>query len=282
MEIINNMIKLCWRLVFILTLVSSCTTVHQGEKLNIDPYEKYNRTIFDFNMKVDDYILYPLAKTYTTLCPWPLREGATHFFQNLRQVTVIANDILQAETSQTLSDVWRFFFNSTFGIGGLFDVATPLGLKQHNTDFGITLGKWGYHKSIYLMVPFFGPGTVRDVSSWMVDYYGFSVWPYLEPWKLRVSMLTLDTINSRANLLGTEKIVKDAFDPYVFMRDTYLQQRTALIAGKNIDNYPNEKLNQASPIMPAAAKDASLNEEEEWALSHNTVHFHQSSNKATV
>ncbi|MHA7841272.1 MAG: MlaA family lipoprotein [Gammaproteobacteria bacterium] len=271
----NTFIIFVCCLVVITTGLTGCVTYNKDGTRNIDPYEKYNRAMFQFNMKVDDYIMYPVAKTYTTICPWPVRKGVANFFNNFHQITVIANDLLQIDIPQTLSDVWRFFFNTTFGIAGLFDVATPLGLEQHNNDFGVTLGKWGYEESNYLMVPFLGPATVRDGCSWMVDYYLLSPWLYIEPWKLRMGMLALDTVSLRANLLGTEKVVKDAFDPYIFMRNAYLQRRSTLIAGKHVNDNPYATTEHANVIehrkVTTPETEKNRKNDEDWALSSNHI-----------
>ena len=249
--------------------LSGCATYNKDGTSNIDPYEQYNRAIFNFNRKFDDYFLYPVAKTYTHICPWPVRKGVSNFFNNVAQINVIANDLLQINVHQTLSDVWRLFFNSTFGVAGLFDVATPLGLERRHNDFGMTLGKWGYKQSRYLMVPFLGPGTVRDTGSWLVDYYLLSPWPYVSPWGLRTGLLALDTIHLRAHLLGTEKVVKDAFDPYLFMRDAYLQRRTALIAGEKVTDNPYTHTEGPAKSTGNTTATSSAPLDEEWALSSN-------------
>lgn len=273
----NTFITLACCAVVATTGLTGCATYNKDGTRNVDPYEKYNRAMFSFNMKVDDYVMYPIAKAYTKVCPWPMRKGVTNFFNNFHQITIIANDVLQINIPQTLSDVWRLFFNTTFGVAGLFDVATPLGLEHHENDFGVTLGKWGYKNSSYVMVPFFGPGTVRDSWSWLVDYYLLSPWPYVKPWELRTGLLALDTVNLRANLLGTEKVVKDAFDPYIFMRNAYLQRRTALIAGEKVKNNPYTITEHPNGIAtnetaaPTMKKEKTLKEDEEWALSSNAV-----------
>lgn len=190
----------------------------------IDPLEPLNRKIFTFNMALDHAIVRPIAKAYDTLPPG-LTCHIGNFFDNIDDITNIANNALQFKLLDAWSDCWRFAFNTTFGILGLFDVATCVGLPKHHQDFGLTLARYGFVNSTYLMIPFFGPSTIRDTIGWTVDWRYLSVWPYIEPPALRYGLYGLRLIHKRACLLPADKLIDDAIDPYLFVRDAYLQKR---------------------------------------------------------
>lgn len=188
----------------------------------IDPYEKFNRKMYAFNTALDKAIIRPIAIGYDFIMPDPLQKGVTNAFSNIGEVPNIANDVLQANPKWFLIDAWRLIINTTAGIAGLFDVASSMGLPKHKQTFGITLAKWGYKNSNFLMLPFFGPSTVRDAISFPVNYYT-NVINYVEPRQDSYAITAWQLINTRSNLLLTDNIIKQAFDPYVFIRDAYLQ-----------------------------------------------------------
>jgi phospholipid-binding lipoprotein MlaA len=143
----------------------------------------------------------------------------------LGQLPTVANDILQLNFYQAMNDSWRFVINSTVGIGGLFDVASRIGLKYYANDFGLTLAIWGWRDSTYLVLPLFGPNTIRDVVEIPVDYY-FSVYPYLRPPSRSWQLYGLGIIDRRAQLLQFQSVFEQAaIDKYVFTRNAYLQRR---------------------------------------------------------
>jgi phospholipid-binding lipoprotein MlaA len=179
--------------------------------------------MFALNNSLDAAIFKPLATLYQTVLPPFARKGVTHFFSNLDEIPTVANDALQGEGRHMGKDSARFVVNSTLGVGGLFDVATDIGLPKHYEDFGLTLAKWGYANSSYLVLPLWGPSTVRDTLGLPVDYYT-SVYPYLDP-SISWPLYGLEVVNSRANLLNYNGVYQQAFDPYVFVRNAYLQRR---------------------------------------------------------
>ncbi len=207
-----------------LTLLASCATVDQP-----DPYESYNRQVFKFNRAVDKVLFRPIAVVYDTITPNFMQRGISNFFANVYQVPTIANDVLQANPGWALSDIMRLVVNSTVGIGGLIDVAKPLGLEPHDQTFGLTLARWGYTNSSYLILPFLPPGTVRDLAGLGVDSLAFSVWPYIDPHWIAYAAAGTSFIIARAQFLSTDKLVDEALDPYVFVRDAYLQRMNARI-----------------------------------------------------
>jgi phospholipid-binding lipoprotein MlaA len=147
----------------------------------------------------------------------------------LGEITNIGNDVLQLEAEQALSDTWRFAVNSTFGILGIFDVAEEIDLHKNKQYFGKTLAYWGYDKSPFIMIPFFGPSTVYDSISIPVDSFAISAWPYIEPASTADKMRALNLINLRSHALAFEGAINNAFDPYIFVRNAYLQNREKFI-----------------------------------------------------
>lgn len=199
-----------------------------------DPFESVNRVTFEFNRKVDKVLLKPIAKGYKMFTPWPVREGVTNFFSNMGEVPTTINDGLQGQFSHAASDVGRFTINTTVGLLGLFDIASHMGLEKRYNDFGVTLAKWGIRKAPYVVLPILGPSTVRDGLALVVNYQYFTLWPYIYPIRLRNGLFALDVINLRAALLDAENVMTQAsLDPYIFMRDAYLQKRNSLIDPKN-------------------------------------------------
>ncbi len=207
-------------LLAVLLLTAGCAT-----KGNPDPYEKYNRKVFKFNMGVDKFVYRPIAVAYDTVTPKVAQHGVSNFFSNIDLVPSIANDILQFNFPWAFADTGRLIVNSTLGLGGLLDPATKFGMHKHTQDFGLTLAKWGVKDSPYFMLPFLPPATVRDFVGQGLDLSVLSVWAYVRPVWITYAAFGLDFTNRRASYLSTDKLLKEAFDPYLFMRDAYLQQR---------------------------------------------------------
>lgn len=215
-----------------------------------DPYENFNRGVFAFNDKLDTYFLKPIAAVYNTIIPKPLNMGIHNVFNNLNNLYNIPNDLLQFNFYQMTSDIWRLGINTTLGIGGLFDVASRIGLKPYQNDFGLTLAKWGWHNSNYLVLPFYGPNTVRDGLSMPVDYYAFSIYPYIDPRSVRYSAYALGVVDRRAQLLKVQSIMEEAaIDRYVFIRNAYMQRRAYQIEqNKHLSQVEQENEAKDLPI----------------------------------
>ncbi|MFN7097031.1 MAG: VacJ family lipoprotein [Gammaproteobacteria bacterium] len=195
-----------------------------------DPLQTVNRATFAFNQQFDRFLLKPTAKVYKTVVPGPARKGVNNFFMNLNEVPTTVNYLLQAQPGPAYESFWRLLINSTIGIGGLFDVASHMGLQRTTNDFGITLSKWGFSSSPYFVIPFLGPSNIRDGLSLLVDYKYFTVWPYMHDVALRNVLLGVDMVRIRANLLDSENILDVAsFDKYTVTRDAYVQYRYQLI-----------------------------------------------------
>lgn len=195
-----------------------------------DPFKSINKKTFAFNRQVDKIVYRPIAKIYDFVVPDIIQHRVTHFFNNLGEVGTISNDILQANLKLTMHDTARFFVNTTVGVLGLFDPATHIGLKRHTQDVGLTLAKWGVKDSPYFIIPFLGPSTLRDTVA-LPGNYALSIPTYIKPDKTRYALMALQKIDTRAQLLSTDKLLKQAFNPYVFLRDAYLQRRKNSING---------------------------------------------------
>jgi len=203
-----------------------------------DPFESFNRGAYKFNDALDRAVLKPVAKGYNAVMPAPARRGLSNFFSNLNDVTVTANDVLQFKVKQAASDTGRILVNTTVGILGLIDVATPMGLEKHNEDFGQTLGYWGVGSGPYLMLPFLGPSSVRDSVGLYADTIT-SQTSRIKHVAVRNEVYLTSFVVKRSNLLDEEKVLDEAaIDRYSFIRDAYLQHRQNLVYD---GNPPREK-----------------------------------------
>lgn len=193
---------------------------------NPDRFESYNRSMFHFNDGLDKVVLTPIATGYQIVVPELAQKGIHNEFNNIDSVPIIINDVLQVRLNQTARDLWRLFFNLTFGFLGLYDVGNQIGLPKKDNDFGLTLARWGYKHSNYFILPVLGPGTVRDSIGKGVDYELLSVYPYIDNKTVRYSLVGLDFIQTRADLLQYQNAINQAsLDPYIFQRNAYLQKR---------------------------------------------------------
>jgi phospholipid-binding lipoprotein MlaA len=222
---------------FILTATSyarsdvvAIDTVEEEEEDSVDPFEGFNRKTYGFNESVDDYLLEPVSDAYLWVTPEFFQQGISNFFNNLKDINVVVNDLLQGKVVQSGEDTGRFLVNSTLGIGGLFDVATGMGLERHEEDFAQTLAVWGVPQGPYLIIPFLGPMTTRGVPGRLFDtaanpttYVGYPI-------------QLLQMLNARANAEGALSFIDEAaLDPYIFTRESFLQYRKNLIADGNIE-----------------------------------------------
>jgi phospholipid-binding lipoprotein MlaA len=230
-------------LLLITLLASGCSSVQVADKR--DPWEGFNRSMYTFNDTLDKAIIKPLATGYEKVVPKPVNNGISNFFSNLDDVVVLVNDILQLKFEQTLSDFGRITFNTTFGLFGLFDVATSMDLPKHNEDFGQTLGYWGVGSGPYVVLPFLGPSTLRDSAALPVDW---EIDPLLRvsDKETKWSLVALDKLDTRAGLLRASRILDTAaLDPYTFMRDAYLQRRRNLVYD---GNPPTSEIDEFDPF----------------------------------
>jgi phospholipid-binding lipoprotein MlaA len=185
------------------------------------------------NDLMDPIVLKPAAELYKRVAPAPVDEAVSNFFNNLGDIVVTLNDLLQFKFKQTLQDGARLVYNTTFGMAGLFDVASAWDLPRHNEDFGQTLGYWGMGPGPYLVLPFFGPRTARDTVGLAADSTLDPVYR-INPNETRNGTVALRAVDTRADLLGAERALKEAaLDRYVFVRDAYLQRRQNLVYDGN-------------------------------------------------
>jgi len=200
-------------------------------KLAEDPYEHYNRRIFNFNQKCDKKIFRPIAKTYLALVPWPIRTGISNFFSNLDDISSLANDLLQLQFQHAIVNTWRVGINSTLGVAGIIDFASHMQLKKRHNDLGITFAKWGDTQSPYVIMPFLGPSTIRDSAGVFFDYYFFNPVSYFRSFPLRLGIVSLGYLDSYTKFVAAEELLSEiAIDPYTFQRDAYLQRRQSFIS----------------------------------------------------
>jgi len=200
-----------------------------------DPFENVNRKILTFNLKADQHVFKPVAKTYSKVLPQSVRNGVSNFFSNLWEPMTIINDLLQGKFLQAGRDTSRFVINTALGFLGLNDVATDLNLPKNTEDFGQTLAVWGFSSGPYLVLPFLGPSNLRDTAGLfpqMVFFYAGLINHYMNsPESTYVSAVEL--IDSRSRLLGADKILDIQPDKYLFLREGYRQHRNNLIYNSN-------------------------------------------------
>lgn len=208
-------------------LNSGCTTMEIRNK--DDPFESFNRMIFEFNDRVDVYALKPIAKGYQKIAPKLVRDSITNFFSNIGDVYIAANNLMQLRILDATSDIMRILINTLFGIGGLFDVATQAKLPKHTTDFGITIGSYGIPSGPYLVLPLLGPSMIGDYADLIFAYISNPL-SYLHSNNLVWISYGLNFVNTRANLLELSNTLdKVTLDKYSFIRNAYLQRRQNLV-----------------------------------------------------
>lgn len=194
-----------------------------------DPLEPLNRQVSEFNDAVDSAVLKPVATAYRDVTPDPVRTGVSNFFENLRDVWSFINASLQLRPKEATENALRFGVNTTLGFAGLLDIASEMGIERTRLDFGQTLGRWGVPAGPYLVLPFFGPSSVRDAAGFGVESRGDLIWN-LDSVSARNSLYTLRAVETRANLLrATSMLEGAALDKYSFTRDIYLQRRQSQI-----------------------------------------------------
>ncbi|MDE2157245.1 MAG: VacJ family lipoprotein [Xanthomonadaceae bacterium] len=215
-----------WLPLLAIAMLAGCTI---AKPRTDDPLEKYNRGVYKFNEHVDKAVVRPVAVGYRKVTNPPVRRSVSDFFTNIHMPITVANDLLQARPKQALQSSGRFLVNLTLGVAGFFDPASQLGIPLEDNDFGITLARWGVPEGDFLMVPLVGPSTVRDIWHLPVDSYFFdplSIYARNHSYgglQYLPEAMYLVTLRSRA--IDAESFLQSAYDPYVFIRDAYRQQR---------------------------------------------------------
>jgi phospholipid-binding lipoprotein MlaA len=243
-------------LVCVAALLSGCATLREarssaGDKL--DPWENWNRKVFAFNEGLDEHILKPVATAYSNVVPQLVRRGVDNFFGNVADVWSAANNFLQGKGTAGVYDIMRVGTNTVFGLLGVLDVATEVGLERTREDFGQTLGWWGFGTGAYIVWPVLGPSSVRDSFGLPLDLAASPASLYKDG-ASRYSLTVLQLINTRANLLGASRVLDDiALDKYTFIRDAYLQRRRSLVFDGN-EPPPDNPLDAEPPESAPVAK----------------------------
>jgi phospholipid-binding lipoprotein MlaA len=216
-------------LVLVTGLVSACATAPVDEDAAVpDPYEDWNRGFYAFNDGLDKAIIAPMAEVYVAVTPAPARTGVGNFFDNLAYPTVIINSFLQGKIEQGFEGIGRFIFNSTFGLGGLIDFSSGVGLERHDEDFGQTLAVWGFGPGFYTDLPMVGPKTASEATVIPADMVTDVLFYASSSVALPLGLLRM--VDKRARLDSAIRLRDEtALDPYVFQREAYLQHRGYLI-----------------------------------------------------
>jgi len=234
-------------------LLGGCATSGSAK----DPIEGFNRAMFGFNEGLDQIVIKPVAQGYEAILPSPIRTGVTNFFSNIADVFIGVNNLLQGKPGAAASDGGRFLVNTTVGVLGIFDVASQMGLEKHDEDFGQTFGRWGMGDGAYVVLPFFGPRTVRDAVGLGFDAYVDPV-ANVDHVPTRNTLLVTRIVSDRSDLLKADKIIEEAaLDKYSYIRDAYLQRRRSLIHDGEPPREPQASNEPEAAGEVVAAGDAS-------------------------
>jgi phospholipid-binding lipoprotein MlaA len=204
--------------------VAGCASA-PGRTTNKESIEGFNRGVYKFNDTLDRAALKPVAKGYRKVTPQFVRSGIGNVLSNLEYPGTFINQFLQGKVLLGLKDTGRFLINSTLGVAGIFDVATPLGLEKNDEDFGQTMAVWGVPSGPFVNLPLFGPSSMRDAPSRVVDWFTTPL-QYTElPWEAEWSVRIINPIHTRSELLPLDQTLQRTYDPYSFIRDAWVQQR---------------------------------------------------------
>ena len=235
-----------------LTLALAAPVASHAEAAN-DPFEGWNRAVYRFNDGIDTAILKPLARGYQAVVPELARTGVSNFFGNIGDVWSAVNNLLQGKGEAAATMLFRVGANTLFGIGGLFDVASDLGMERKSEDFGQTLGVWGLPAGPYTVLPLLGPSSLRDTAGLTLDLQA-GVGAYSHDRRATNSLTALQLVDTRANLLTASKMLDDiALDKYSFVRDAYLSRRRNQVYDGDPPPLPEEKDNKDDAAVPAPA-----------------------------
>ncbi len=212
-----------------------CAGPAEAQSPVLDPWQAFNRPVYQFNKVFDRFFIRPMALAYRDFLPVPAKQGVRNFFDNLDDINVVVNDVLQLKFSQALGDSGRFLINSTVGLGGLLDPASSLGLMKHYEDFGQTLGHWGVGDGGYLMLPILGSSTLRDAVGTVPDL-ALNPLRFVTDYRARAGLVVLDMVDTRASYFAAESMIRG--DEYIFVRNAYMQRREYLVLdGQVVDEF---------------------------------------------
>lgn len=234
----------------VLLSVTGCATT--GTDDSRDPLEPLNRGVYSFNKTADELLINHIARAYNTVTPEIVDGGVTNFFSNLGEIASFANNLLQLKIDQALGTATRFVFNSTFGIGGFFDVSSHVGLPAYKEDFGQTLGHWGIGPGPYVVLPLLGPSTVRDTGGLVADSFMNPI-AYIDDDAWQYGLVALGFVDVKSDLLSTGGLVSEAaLDEYEFVKNAYLERRRAQVndgQGSQYEGY--EDIDEGGAVSPA-------------------------------
>ncbi|WP_084421271.1 MlaA family lipoprotein [Henriciella litoralis] len=247
--------------------MTACATSTQDSSSSgvYDPFEGFNRNVYAFNEVVDKAALEPTARAYRAITPGFFRDGVNNFLSNLGQPVVFVNSVLQANPDASADTLGRFLINTTVGIGGIFDVASTLGVEKHNEDFGQTLGVWGVEEGPYLMLPLLGPSNLRDTAGMVTDRaFDPLTWtefddPDLDE-QIAVGRTVVGAIAARERFIEAIETLRSQPEPYVALRRNYTTQRQAAVRNGQIE---------ADPYKDLPDFDAFMDEDEDASASDN-------------
>jgi phospholipid-binding lipoprotein MlaA len=236
--------------------LDGCTTIREsrgGPGQRLDPWENWNRKVFNFNEDVDKAILRPVATVYADVVPQPVRRGVSNFFSNFADAWSAINNMLQGKFELGFEDMTRVGANTLFGLFGILDVASEMGLDHHYEDFGQTLGRYGVGAGAYVVLPVLGPSTVRDAAAMPLDRLA-SPPAFFDGTGTQIGLSLLQIVNTRSSLLGATRVIDDiSLDKYTFVRDAYLQRRRSLVFDGDVPETPAAPEQAASAAAGAAA-----------------------------
>jgi len=234
----------------VMSFLVGCASIPEGQpRSKKDPWELVNRNVFSFNESIDKYAIKPITKVYEFIFPVYVRERFSNVFANVGDVYTAVNQLLQGKPKTAVEDLTRVIVNTTFGIGGIFDVATEAGLEKHSEDFGQTFGVWGIKDGPYMMLPLLGPSNVRDTVGWAFDIQTDILLTYIDNIPVRNAITGIRIVDQRSKYLSSTSLLGEAaFDKYTFIRDAYIQRRRNRIYDGNPplidedDDIPDEML----------------------------------------
>lgn len=217
-------------------LLTACSSTNQHDGGISDPIEKFNRSIFKFNDVVDTNVMKPVAEGYRDVVPKPARVGVRNALRNLKSPQIIGNDLLQGNIVAACDGMTRFLTNTLLGLGGTIDVAGSEGVAYKEEDFGQTLGVWGAGTGPYVVLPLFGPSSVRDTAGLAVDIYADPVRIVLantDHDALSYTRTAIAVVDKREELLGVlADLKKNSIDYYAATKSAYAQRRIAQISNE--------------------------------------------------
>jgi phospholipid-binding lipoprotein MlaA len=226
--------------------VTACSSIPPEQRVESDPWESLNRSLYSVHTTIDNATFKPLAKGYRKVLPRPIRTGVSNFFRNLTTPRSIINNFLQGKPADGFSEVGRFMFNSTLGVGGLVDVASIGGMEEYREDFGQTAAVWGVPDGPFVMLPILGPQTLRDAILMPLNIIVDPLFQY-ENASVRDKLYVVRAIDLRHQFLTADKFLADSKDPYLTTRESYLQNREFEIYDGNPpvdDDFFDEFLNE--------------------------------------